>query len=406
MNRVRVAVGLGFWGICFLLVVWALTGQDAARSQARDRWLNDVRQFATGRRKTLTLQLPAPQLVAVGDPIFMARGDGRLEQVGEILALRQAGSALLTRQATVAEVQAILYPTAADVPEQPRLSYVMASDSLAWVVETLLPPERKQQIAAEIGAAMEAHSEEILAALQPVAQRSLRDALSVVEEDLPKVIARHRSELEALGKRYHHELVEQELVPLVKQEIWPIIRLRSEPVVNEVGREIWQRVSLWRFGWRLAYDKLPLTEEHLVREEWQRFVKQEALPILERNTDKFLVTVQDILRDTAKNAEVRHVFSSSTKKLLDDPELQSLVWQIVRETAIDSPRLRQALARSWTSPEARSAFRLASERLEPHARRIGDLILGTPETGITPEFAQVLRNQILYKDRRWFLLNP
>ena len=39
------------------------------------------------------------------------------------------------------------------------------------------------------------------------------------------------------------------------------------------------------------------------------------------------------------------------------------------------------------------------------ARRIGDMIFGTQSAGITPEFAQVLRSEILYKDHRWFLLN-
>jgi hypothetical protein len=33
---------------------------------------------------------------------------------------------------------------------------------------------------------------------------------------------------------------------------------------------------------------------------------------------------------------------------------------------------------------------------------MGVLMLGTPSGGITPEFAQVLRAQILGKDTRWF----
>jgi hypothetical protein len=47
---------------------------------------------------------------------------------------------------------------------------------------------------------------------------------------------------------------------------------------------------------------------------------------------------------------------------------------------------------------------VAAERLEPTARRIGDLLFGTRETGVSPEFARVLRSQILGKDRRWLVL--
>ena len=38
-------------------------------------------------------------------------------------------------------------------------------------------------------------------------------------------------------------------------------------------------------------------------------------------------------------------------------------------------------------------------RLEPTIRKIGDLVLGTREGGLTPEFSRVLRQQILLKDR-------
>jgi hypothetical protein len=34
------------------------------------------------------------------------------------------------------------------------------------------------------------------------------------------------------------------------------------------------------------------------------------------------------------------------------------------------------------------------------------MIVGTQSTGITPEFARVLRTEILDKDERWFLLEP
>jgi hypothetical protein len=37
-------------------------------------------------------------------------------------------------------------------------------------------------------------------------------------------------------------------------------------------------------------------------------------------------------------------------------------------------------------------------------RSIGDLLFGTREDGIAPEFAQVLRNQILDKDCRWLVI--
>ena len=71
---------------------------------------------------------------------------------------------------------------------------------------------------------------------------------------------------------------------------------------------------------------------------------------------------------------------------------------------------------SWTIPgcarssknagvgRRRQAVQLAADYAEPSVRRIGDLLFGTREAGIAPEFAQVLRNQILDKDCRWLVL--
>ena len=86
-------------------------------------------------------------------------------------------------------------------------------------------------------------------------------------------------------------------------------------------------------------------------------------------------------------------------KIIEDEELQRVVWRIFREVVIDNPRFQQALNKHWN--KLRDEFRVAALRLEPTVRRIGDIIFGTREGGITPEFARVLRNQVLLKDRRW-----
>jgi hypothetical protein len=325
-----------------------------------------------------------------------------LRQVGEIVALPSESGAI--RQGVVREASALLYPSAPPLGSGAELTYVSNPDSLAWAIQTLLPPERKAEIAAELSRAIEKHRDEILHELRPVVEGSLRDAFQVVEQDLPRALERRRPRLEALGARYHRDIVEQELVPLVKEEIWPIVRRHGEPAANEVGREIWQRVSLWRFGWRFAYDKSPLPERQLVEREWRRFVEQEALPVLEEHSDEFLKVVQNSLRDTANNQRVRAVLRRSLTRVVEDPEVKQIVWEVFEEAVIDNPRLHEAMHRNWTGPEAQRAFRIAAERLEPSVRRVGDLVFGTPQRGITPEFAKVLRSQILHKDRRWFLL--
>jgi hypothetical protein len=404
MEPARLIVGALVW--CLLgWGGWQLAGGgDEANRAARDRWSQELWQYTRGPERSVALRLAAAQVVAVGDPIFTRDEEGSLRRVGEVVAIGDDGHRPPSREANVTQARAIFYPFAPPIGASAELTYMTTPQSLAWVTRTLLTDKRKEEIAAELSAAIEQHRGEIMAALRPVAEQSLREAIAIVEQDLPLALARHRDELQAIGARYQEEVVDKELAPLVKQEIWPIVRKHAEPLMDEIGGEVWQRVSLWRFGWRFAYDQSPLPEKRLVDREWRRFVENEAMPILQEHTDDLLAAVEASLRDTARNPQVRAAMRRIVKKVLEDPELQRVVWQVMREAIVDNLRLRESLARHWTGPEARAAFRLASDRLEPTVRRIADRIFGTPESGITPEFASVLRNQILHKDRRWFLL--
>jgi hypothetical protein len=403
-TAMRILLGLAFW--CALGWTLYRAGWGVAEDRAQSaRWVEQIRQYSAGARTELHLHLPASRELAVGDPIFIELPDGTLRQVGQISALQQGAQTLAARQAVVREAQAVLYPSAPPLSERVELTYVATPDSLTWVVQTLLPPEKRTEIAGELSAAFEAHRGEILTALRPVAEQSVRDALAVIEQDLPPALARHRPKLEAIGARYHQDIVEKEVVPLVQDEIWPIVRWHGEPAATEVGQEMWARVSLWRFGWRYLYDRSLLPEKHLTQQEFRRFVDDEAMPLLEAHSDDFLAAIENSLKDTARNPRVRAALRRNLVKIMEDPELQAVLGNIFREVIVDNPRLREALQRNWSSPQAQAAFQLAAQRFEPTVRRIGDLVFGTPEEGISPEFAAVLRNQILHKDRRWLLLS-
>ena len=172
-----------------------------------------------------------------------------------------------------------------------------------------------------------------------------------------------------------------------------------------MGEELWQKVSVWRFGWRLIYDVSPLPEKKLTDQEWNRFFDHDAMPILEKHSEDFAGVITEVIRDTAANQHVQEVSRKSLAMMAEDPQLRALLRSLLREVIVDNPRFRETVDRQLNSPETRRALDVTSARLEPAMRRIGDMIFGTQNAGITPEFAQVLRSEILDKDHRWFLLN-
>jgi len=352
--------------------------------------------YATGRRRVAELESEELLDVRLRDPVFVVEGPESIRQVGEVASISYSNFQLTG--------QVVLYSCAPTVDSGARLTYHQTPYSMEWVLRTVLPAEKRRQIATELSGAFELHREEVVRVLRPVVEDALREAFLVVEQDLPPALERRRDELEQLGGKYQREIVEKELVPLVRQEIWPIVRRHAEPTVNEVGREIWQRASLWRFGWRYAYDKSPLPRKNLAQQEWTRFLEEEVVPVFEGHTEEFIDVQQRIFADVARDPEVREVVRSSLGKIAGDPEAQRIAWEVVQEVIVYNPRLKEVFDKHWRSEKARRAVRVAATPLEPTVHRIGELLLGTPDGGITPEFARVLRNQILAKDRRWLVL--
>jgi hypothetical protein len=413
MRTIRTLAGVGFW-LALLGAAWRWADYRTAAVESdrggkgggvlESRVTAQLWRYAVAPSRRVPLEMKQPVYLGIGDPIFVFDESGDATQIGEVTRLADAQGPADELWAHAVAGEALFYSHAPALSAESRLEYYATPQSLDWIVETLLPPEKRGQIAAELSAAFAEHQEEILAALRPVIENGFRDALAVVEEDLPEVIERHRPELERLGQKYRGEVVQNRLAPLVKKEIWPIVQRRAEPLAQEVGEEVWQRASVWRFGWRYAYDASPLPRQNLVEKEWQRFVRDEVQPALERRIDEIVRVQQQILADVARNERVRQVVRQSLVQVAGDSEVQHVAWSIVEEAIVHNPRLRETLERRWRSEEARRAMNIAAERLEPTVRRIGDMIFGTREEGVSPEFARVLRNQILGKDRRWLAL--
>jgi hypothetical protein len=401
LRHLRVVLGAAVWIGAFCLI-WSK--RDAIVSSDSYRTIGELKQFWTEPRPTAQLQLPTDVYIEVGDPIFVRDSSGELRQVGEVQSLLLGQDIAPTRRARASSVQIFLFPNAPECGSDSEFTYVTQANSLASVVATLLTPDRQALVTEEIRNAYEQYRVEIGARLQPVLEGTLRDGWSVIEQDLPAAIERHAPELQALGAKYEQEIVNCELLPLAKQEIWPIVQQRSQPVLESVGMELWERVSFWRFGWRAAYDRSPLPDRHLLQHEWQRFVRQEAMPILSQHTGDMIDIVRGVIQDASRNEVVQAGVRRNLARVAADPEFQQLVYDIFEEVFILNPKLSEILQQRWSGPEAQQALQLASERLEPTLQRISDILFGSFERGITPEFAHVLRAKILAKDQRWFLL--
>ncbi|MGI9471762.1 MAG: hypothetical protein ACR2NZ_09540 [Rubripirellula sp.] len=331
--------------------------------------------------------------VRLHDPVFFLQTDGAWQQVGFVDTVAVEPDSVSTVTWHADEID----------PGQCRFTLYRNRGRLEDVVSTMFPPEMRLKIQERLTAVMSQHGDELSAAFVPLVQASLQRSMPVIEEEFRLAVERHRPEIEQLGDRWNEEVVSERLIPLARREIMPIVREHGEPTAEEIGRELWDRASLWRFGWRAMYDRSPLPRKDLLQEEWDRFVDNEAVPVFEQHMDDIVTSVQEIVAEVAANEVIRSELADVASGIASDADTQRLVREILKETLIDNQRLRDVWSEVWSSADAQAALDLAGDRLEPVIRQIGDDLFGSREEGINPNFARVLRNQILGKDRQWLV---
>lgn len=390
-NRLLPLTGMLFWAgvlVCAYVAAQPDSSIEApsAASQLREFYLRSPERIeATDVSRRLR----------VGDPVYWQDTDQQWHQVGHVESLDD-----------LKEISATIVWYGDESPSGFELVSHRNSGRLDDTIATMLPPEKRKQIQQRITRVLQQHGQELTRAFTPLVQDSLQRSMPIIEEEFRRAVDRRRAEVDKLAARWNDEVVSERLIPLAQQEILPIVREHGEPTADQIGRELWNRASIWRFGWRIVYDRSPLPERNLTQEEWDRFVEEEAVPVFEDYMDEIVVTVQRILSDVAANRAVRRELADVATDLAADPEARELIRQILREALVDNERLKQVWRDVWNSQQAHDVLTMASDRLEPVIRGIGDDLFGTEEEGIDPNFARVLRNQILRKDLRWIVAVP
>lgn len=396
-NRRMMLVGSCFWlvfvcgGFILLVMLGGATGKQAG-SVAR------LIQYGLGREEVIPIQMSSdprsPGTFAEGDPVFVRGEDGEWIDVGFVKHVSFG---------PMSTTGSIVWHQSQFDPSMYSLHFYESRGNLRELWEMLVPASKRRAVEQLIRSTMEAHAAEITSALQPIVTGAMQESLPAVEMGLRESFVRHRSELEEVGKRYEETLLREQLLPLLREEVLPVVRFHGEPLAREIGLQLWDRASIWRFGWRALYDRTPLPQRDLLRREWDRFVDEEAVPVLEGHVPDMLEVQKRIVIDVLRNSAVRDELGAMAEQILADPQLQALVMKMLREAVVENSKLHQVWMDHWKSPAAQAAFELTGERLEPMIRRIGEEILGTPEGGIEPGLARVLRNQILQKDKSWLV---
>ncbi len=399
-SNYRLVIGVIAW-VAVAALLWL--GFQKNPEQKQPHAFSQVSQFIAQPSRMVKVEFEYPQRVRYGDPVFWFDGDQYI-RIGEVVRVESVDSTEMEAiECKTAYVR--FYSRSPKLDPNDQLAYHDTPREIEWVVRMMLPPERRERIGQLITEAYIAHQKEIVADFRPIIENALRDAMPLIEKDLRKAFAKREDEFRKIGNRYREDIVKKDLIPLVENEIWPIVQAESHDLVDELGHEIWEKASLFRFGWRVLYDSTPLPKRDLTKKEFERFVRKDAVPVIQNHMDELIMLQERIIHKIANNKKVRKVVGETLMTIADDKEVQKLTAEIINEVFIKNRNLLNKLESHWKSEQAKKAMARTSERLEPTVAAIGEELFGNPEKQITPEFSRVLRYKILKKDARWFVLH-
>ena len=367
---------------------------------------SELTDYLAAQRTSIVIESPQNVVVGVGDPLFIST-DGVLKPVGVVTKLDfdAEGFEEPVRLAWVRRATVTFFSRQPVLPGNAWVELHETDSSPTWVVETMLSKSVRDQIRQLIVTAYTDHQQDLVEQFQPVIRATIFDAAQLIRQDLLTELENRHAQIDALRQRYQSDVLEKEILPVLQEEIWPIVQEEVTPLAEEVGREIWQEVSVLGFGWRYIYDRSPLPDKDLSRQEFERFVKKKAIPIIESHFDDAIEMQKRLVSRIASNKHLSAKVTQAAEKMLNDPEVKTLFNEVFRKVILDNPKLKASIEATWRSKQARQAMKIANARLEPVITEIGHALFGSPTDGIPPEFARVLRNRVLHKDDRWLVLH-
>ena len=405
-SEIKLVAGVLIWIGLIAAVVIGVRHSNTVSPQPIKNLVN----YVGAQRSSVDIVSPYHVVIGIGDPLFM-KNDGVLEPVGMVTKLGLDQSQLdaqrhskKIRLAWVQRATVTFFSGSPPLGDGASVELNATDQSPAWIVKTMLSPSMREEVSQLILTAYNDHQEDLIQQFRPVIKKTIVDSAQLVRDRVIDELERRQEEVAAIGQRYQNDVIQKELLPVIQAEVWPIVEEEASPLVEEIGQEVWQEVSVWRFGWRFLYDKSPLPDKKLSQKEFDRFVKNKAVPIFESHFEDVIEIQKRMIARVLANKKVTQTVSTVAREFFSDQEVQTLFKDVFREAVVDNSDLKKSIEATWRSEEAQRAMKMANGRLESTITRIGQSLFGSPKGKITPEFARVLRNRVLHKDDRWLVL--
>jgi len=286
-----------------------------------------------------------------------------------------------------------------------RATYFTVPGTAAWIMNTLIPRERVLEIQTLWKAFYARERAGINAELWPAVKDSLQEILTFYEKEVPRVIQSNRFDVDAIIAKHRKGVFERDFMPALQDVAWNLAQARFSPLLEEVGRELWDLLPVWGLGWRYMYEHVPFTKKDHVKQRFKVFLDKEALPVLKSRTREVMALLSNLFQDTFRDPRVITALRKMVGEIAEDPQTLQVLKKLSTELFLKNDRLLSLVRERWEDKGLKKAFSSVGVKFEPLIRdAVNSIVLNEDGSCLSPRLSQVLRSRVLKKEGAWVLL--
>lgn len=334
------------------------------------------------------------------DEVVRIESDGLWLDAGYVVAYEIRPNHIATRIAIYPEFARLLRADA-------RLESVTASGDVMWVMTTLLPKEKMDRIKSILSKAWDEDKQRLWRELEPGVMRLISDVTIALRDEMPNLVRERRADFQVLAEVVREKAWEGRLRGVFEQEIWPRVEKRALPILAEIGDEITKKAPVMSLSWSFVRDRLPFTRDDAMRNELQKFIKTEVIPIVEQRRDLFKKESAELIKESLQQEKVLTELQSAATDVFADPRFRDAMRSIIETWTTSNPKVLDLLKDGFARSDIRGPIERFFDVREDDVHDIANLILLDDRGyGISPDLARVLRRKVLGESRAWIWLVP
>ncbi len=367
-------------------------------------WARSLRErltdYAMDRKVVLQARFAKRPFRGSNVPVYTREGEF-LALAGKVTAIERRGEQWM--------VTMTLDPTVTRRFESGTRARAMAPrGDLIWVGKALLTPDLRAALIADLTRLWEHEGEATMMRLQPFVERLFGEVVEVLKATLPDVLEKNRDKMNDFLTVLREEIYPGQLEPALQEVLFPRLEERITKVAGSIMSEVAGKIE-WGdalgVGWSAAMNKIGLGDQKTVEAKLVKILKKSALPVFQARAPELAQAAMETTAEAMQEEKVKAALDQAAQSILSHRTFKVYIAEISHQWFLENEALHRTLLDALDGEDLRTPLDDLWRRAEPILERyLEDMLTTDGGKAMNHQLVRVLRRTVLFKDRRYILL--